>query len=330
VKSRTSVERRPTRSLLLVAASALALVGCQPATTPTSASSAPAPLAALPLASGAASPAAPAPTAAELPPAPAAQVGALANASDAYAYADDAEAMNQGFGDAPPDYAVDYGGEQPWVWQANDQSVRIAETLPDGSDRYYYYEPGQDAPYLVCDEGYCYGYDGGVLVVIYGPDHRALGRDEMDRRADYAGRFLARGRDVFEASRQRRREAIEEANWRARSGVIDSEQQQWQSAEQANPAWRDYHQAHAQQDDAEWAAERSRREAEAARYDQQANDAQQAARDWQAAQAAQALAARNGSPGQQTAGIEAVSSVSAVRQRRRSSRKRFQSDLAAS
>ncbi|HXQ11203.1 MAG TPA: hypothetical protein VN805_09455, partial [Caulobacteraceae bacterium] len=299
---RTNVKRGPIRSLLLTAASALAVVGCQPATTPTPVSSAPAPLAALPLANSAAPPAAPAPTAAELPPAPAARVGALANAGDVYAYADNADAMNEGFGDAPPDYAVDYGGEQPWVWQANDQSARIAEMLPDGSDRYYYYEPGQDAPYLVCDEGYCYGFDGGVLVVIYGPDGRALRRDEMERRADYAGRFLARGRDVFEASRRQRREAIDEANWRARRAEIDSEQQQWQSAEQANPDWRDYHQAHAQQDDADWAAERYRREAEAARYDQQANDAQQAARDWQAAQAAQALAARSGALGQQAAG----------------------------
>jgi hypothetical protein len=297
-----NVKRRPMRSVLLAAASALAVVGCQPANTPTSVSSAPAPLAALPLANSAAPPSAPAPTAAELPPAPPAQVGALANAGDVYAYADNAEAMNEGFGDAPPDYAVDYGGEQPWVWQANDQSARIAETLPDGSDRYYYYEPGQDAPYLVRDEGYSYGFDGGVLVVIYGPDGRALGRDEMERRADYAGRFLARGRDVFGAARRQRREAIDEANWRARRGEIDSEQQQWQSARQADPDWRDYHQAHAQQDDAAWAAERYRREAEAARYDQQANDAQQAARDWQAAQAAQALAARNNALGQQAAG----------------------------
>jgi hypothetical protein len=142
------------RAVLLVAASLLAVAGCQPASTPTtSASSAPAPLAALPLADSAAPPIVAAPTAAQLPPAPAAQVGALANAADVYAYADDAEAMNSGFGDAPPDYGVDYDGDQPWVWQANDQSMRIGEALPDGGERYYYFEPGQDAPYLVRDEG---------------------------------------------------------------------------------------------------------------------------------------------------------------------------------
>ncbi|HXQ47980.1 MAG TPA: hypothetical protein VN806_15285, partial [Caulobacteraceae bacterium] len=158
------------RSLLLAAASVLAVAGCNQATTPTSVSSAPAPLAALPLAESAAPPIAPAPVADQLPPAPAARVGALANPGDVYAYADNADAMNAGFGDAPPDYAVDYNGGRPWVWQGDDQSARIAESLADGANRYYYYEPGQDAPYLVRDEGYSYGFDGGVLVVIYGPD----------------------------------------------------------------------------------------------------------------------------------------------------------------
>jgi hypothetical protein len=302
VDRRLSVGQRRLRPLLLAAASVLAVVGCNQATTPASTSSAPAPLAALPLANSGAPPLAPAPTADALPPAPAAQVGELANPRDAYAYADSADAMNAGFGDAPPDYAVDYGGERPWVWQGDNQSARIAETLPDGSDRYYYYEPGQDTPYLVRDEGYSYGYDGGILVVIYGPDGGALARYDLERRAGYAGRFLARGRDMFDASRNRRREPVDEGRWRDRRDRIDAESQQWQSSAQANPDWRDYHQAHTQQDNSNWAAERFRREAEAARYDQQANDAPRAARDWQAAQAAQEIAARNGALGQQSAG----------------------------
>ncbi|HLK24164.1 MAG TPA: hypothetical protein VKT30_05860 [Caulobacteraceae bacterium] len=277
------------RPVLVAAASALALASCnRPA--PQAVSSAPPPLAALPLATTSA-PTVPAPEADALPPAPAAPVGPPADAADDYAYADAAHAANEGFGDAPPDYAFDYaGGERPWVWRGDDGSMRIAEPLSGGGERYFYYEPGQDTPYLVRDGDYSYGFDGGTLVVVYGRDGRPLPRGEMHRYADRAGRFIARGRDVFDAGRHSRHEGVGEANWSERRRGLDADDRQWSQAQAANFGWRDYHQAHAAQEDSRWADERYRREAEAARYDQGNNDQQQAAAEWQAARAAQTLA----------------------------------------
>ncbi len=90
-----------------------------------------------------------------MPPAPAASVGRLANASDRYAFADRAYAMTSAFGDAPPDYTFNYGnGQRPWVWRGDDQSMRVAEALPGGGYRYYYYEPRSRTPCLVRDPDY--------------------------------------------------------------------------------------------------------------------------------------------------------------------------------
>ena len=276
---------RGASSLAVVAAMGV-LAGCNQGAAPTNAATAPAPLSSLAL-SNAAQPIAPAPGADALPPAPPATLGSLANSGQRYAFADRAAAMNSGFGDAPPDYTFNYGGEQPWVWRGDDQSMRVAEPLADGSYRYYYYEPGAQTPYLVRDHDRSYGYDNGALVVVYdaGGDAAAPDADE----ADIAGRFLARARDLDAATQRAQRQAVAQANWQARQQAIDAEDAQWQSDQASNPDWRDYHQTQAQQDDAYWAAERYRREAEAARYAEQANDAQQAARDWQAAQAAQQL-----------------------------------------
>ena len=66
------------------------------------------------------------------------------------------------------------------------------------------------------------------------------------------------------------------------------------ASQAADQDWRDYHSAHQQEDEAHWAAERYRRETEAARFAQAVNDRQQAQQDLQAAQRAQARAVAAG------------------------------------
>jgi hypothetical protein len=285
-----------SRVVLAGIVSGLLLTACKPNSQP-AASSAPPPLAALPLATTAAPPIVPAPTADALPSAPPANVGSLANGSDRYAFADRAYAMSSAFGDAPPDYTFDYGdGERPWVWRGDDQSTRVAEPLPGGGYRYYYYEPGADTPYLVRDPDDSYGYDNGVLVVIYDHQGRALPSGDLRRRADAAGRFLARAQAIYQASQRQQREAVAQANWAARRSEIDAERSQWAADQAADPDWRAYHQANAPQEDSHWDAERYRRESEAARFAQSINDQPLAQRDWQAAQKAQVRAASAGQP----------------------------------
>ncbi len=260
-------------------------------------SAAPAPLAALPLADSTAPSIAPAPAANALPSAPPVRVGRLADPREQYAYLDQAYAMNSAFADAPPDYTFDYGGgERPWVWSGDDRSVRMAEPLPDGGDRYYYYEPGQDAPYLVRDSGYAYGYDNGVLVAIYDDHGRAMPPDFASRRADVAGRYLARARALYAASQRQQREAVAQANWRARRSAIQADRERWAADQRADQAWAAYHEEHQQADEQRWAAERYRREAQAARFAEQMHDDQQARRYWEASQQAQARAANANQP----------------------------------
>jgi hypothetical protein len=283
-----------SRLVFVAALAGLALAGCKPSAqqADSSASSAPPPLAALPLSTTDAAPIAPAPTANALPAAPRARTGRLSDPSQRYAFADRAYAMNSGFGDAPPDYTFDYGGgERPWVWRGDDQSTRVAEPLPGGAYRYYYYEPGADTPYLVRDPDYSYGYDNGVLVVIYDRQGRIMPQDYLDRRADVAGRFLARALAIFEASQRDQREAVAEANWAARRDAIAADREQWAQRQAADQDWRTYHDQHQQEYDAQWAGERYRREAEAARFAQAVNDPQLAQHDWQAARQAQTRAA---------------------------------------
>ena len=284
-----------SRIAMITALAGLALSACQPSNQPAAVSSAPAPLAALALSTSGAPPIAPAPTADALPSAPPARVAQLADASEQYAFADRADAMSQALGDAPPDYTFDYdGGQRPWVWRSDNQSMRVAEALPGGGYRYYYYEPGSQTPYLVRDPVYSYGYDNGVLVVVYDSHGQALSWDDTQRQADAAGRFLARAEALFLAAQQDRREAVAEANWAAQRSQIAAEQAQWAADQAADAAWNAYHLAHEQQEEAQWDAEQYRREAQAARFAQAINDAQLAAQDWQAAQNAHNRAAATG------------------------------------
>jgi len=282
--TRTSLFAGAARWALLIGLAALPLTACKPAASPGDASSAPS--SALPLAASGA-PVTPAPPVADLPPAPPVPVGHLRNRSDYYAFADHAYAVNQAFGDAPPDYQYDYNGAEPWVWRSDNGAMRVAEALPGGGDRYYYYEPGSDYPYLVRDPQYSYGYDNGELVVIYDSGGRPLPDNEFQARQDYASRFYARGRSLYAGSQQQQHQAVVQSNWMQRRNEYAAEQQRWAQDQRADADWQAYHQAHDQQEQDQWAAERARRENEAVVFDVTINDTQAAARDRQAAQLAQ-------------------------------------------
>jgi hypothetical protein len=282
--TRTNLYTGAARWALLIGLAALPLAGCKPAASPSDASSAPS--SALPLADSGA-PIAPAPPISDLPPAPPIPVGHLASRDDYYAFADHAYAVNEAFGDAPPDYQYDYDGAEPWVWRSDNGAMRVAEALAGGGDRYYYYEPGADYPYLVRDPQYSYGYDNGQLVVIYDSSGRVLPESAFEQRRDYASRFYARGRSLYAGSQQQQHQAVAQSNWVARRNAYAAEQQRWAGAQRADSDWQAYHQAHQQQEENQWAGERARRETEAAQFAITINDTQAAQRDRDAAQRAQ-------------------------------------------
>ena len=279
---------RLTASLIALAAAAFGVAACKPALQEAVDQNAPAPAAALPLSDAAAAPGAPAPLASQLPPAPPLRVGSSGPPLERYAYADRADYLNDAFGDAPPDYAFDDNQVSPWVWRSDDGYTRVVEPLANG-DRYYYYEPGADRPFLVRDPDYAYGYDGGGLAVVYDSRGRALADEAARARADYAARYLARAVVLFSLS-QRDHRPVARNNWNARREVITTEYTRWSGFRAADPDWRAYHDAHAPHEQTRWAPEMYRRRAEAARFADQIHDQQQAQRDWKAARQAAVFA----------------------------------------
>jgi hypothetical protein len=253
-------------SRLLIGVSCLGLVmlgACNKQAGPTAAPMVAPPVAALPLAAGAPPPAAPAPVAAALPAPPTPVRYAPLPQREDYGNIDQAYSMGQAFADTPPDYAVDYQGTRPWIWRADDGAYQIAEPVPDG-ERFYYYYPGQDYPFLVRDPDYSYGYDNGELVSVYGPDGVALSDVLAARRADEASRYLYRARELYRAAQYQQRQSAYASAWEGRRDQFRRANMVWQQQQAQNTQWRDWHDAHQAQEQQQWRQERDHRLAYAA------------------------------------------------------------------
>ncbi|MFI4936808.1 MAG: hypothetical protein ACHP7N_19565, partial [Caulobacterales bacterium] len=257
-------QRRPSSALALVLA-ALWLAGCNQnqGTAQSDAQGAPPPL---PLTTDAPPAVSAAPAAEALPAAPAAGVSYLDNPDEQYAYADRASSLANALGDAPPDYAFDYQGAQPWAWRGGGY-LRVAEPTPDG-ERDYYYDAGSSYPYLIQDGPYGYAYSGSDLVVVYGQNGRVLPRDEIQARTDIAGRYLARARDLHEAALAGSRQGVAVSAWRNERPAFASERERWTTQQERFAPWRAYHETHQAEDQAYWQDEHDRRAAETQAYHQ--------------------------------------------------------------
>jgi len=215
-----------------------------------------APIAALQLATAPPPPPTYAPPASALPPPP--RPVAYRPHPQHWRHLTDAYDMSDAFGDTPPDYTVDYDGEEPYVWRADDGAYRVVEWLPDGA-RYYYYEPGADEPFLVQDPEYSYAYDNGALVAVYTLAGALVADRIADERRAYAARYYARAHDLYRAAVNDRRRAAYAADWRSRAPIIQTQRYRWQQGSREQPGWRDWNQAHQAEQEARWAPERQHR-----------------------------------------------------------------------
>lgn len=206
-----------------------------------------------------------APEVAALPEAKPVRTVRVANPRDYYGYADAAYDYQRVLSDAPPDYYFDYDGTDPWAWEGYDQSVVFLEPVDDGY-RYYYYRPGAYEPYFVRDPYYGYGYDNGQLAVVYDSYGAVVPYSDYGARLDYAGRYLARGRDLYLASRRNDRRAVSAANWAARSAAISATQARWYAVRDRQPQWRDYSNRAGPSQANYWREESIRRQADARRF----------------------------------------------------------------
>jgi hypothetical protein len=224
----------PSKSVLLLAASGLALTlaGCKVDNRPLLArfggEPAPAAYAALPQPGLPDINGAPAYPASDLPPA------------GAYPYAERAHALDSVAYGAPPDYGFAYGGEQPWVWQADDDGLMFAE--PYGEDyRFYYYEPGAAYPYFVRDNGYGYAYGpDGALLALFDAAGALIAADRYDRYYPEARDYWSRGYDLHRAYGSGRPYPVDRGLWAERAPRLRQAEQSWIEAPQRQPAWRDW------------------------------------------------------------------------------------------
>jgi hypothetical protein len=237
---------RVQKALLMAAAPvaiALTLAGCGRNQAQTSQTAAPAILlpplpAALPLSS--APPAGPivrAPRVAELPPARPIGYGYVPPDED-YAWIDRADMLFDTFGDAPPDYGFDYDGVDPWAWETVDGYEVVAEPIDDGY-RYYYYDPGDEDPFLVSDPYYSYGYGDGRLVAVYAGG-QLLGQAEAARQAEAASRYWARGQALRRADQAVDRHPVSAELWAQQRPVVAQARQRWDQIRAQAPAWQHY------------------------------------------------------------------------------------------
>ncbi len=272
-----------TASALVIAATlgSVVLAGCNQPASQTATAPAAAAQPALPLTSADVPQSANAPLATALPAAPV-KVVHVADQSQRYAYADRAYRYARVLADAPPDYTFDYDGVRPYVWNSGG-AYQVAEPT-SGGERYYYFDPGADTPYLVRDGGYSYGYDRGQLAVVYDAQGRTLDPSYVDQRADIAGRYLARARALRAAALSSQRKAVAIRNWEVRRQQMEADRAAWERQQQDAADWRAYHDAHDGQADAYWQAERQRRQDESRRYDQAIGSAYNQGRNDQGAQ----------------------------------------------
>ena len=158
----------------------------------------------------------------------------------AYPVAERARLMDRIVHEAPPAYGFDYGGVEPWAWQAADDSLMFAE--PYGDDyRFYYYEPGATYPYFVRDPGYGYAYGpNGGLVAMFDAAGALIAADQYGRYSPDARAYWSRGYDLQRAYGGGRRYPVDPGAWAARAPRLRQVEQGWIEAPRRQPAWREW------------------------------------------------------------------------------------------
>jgi hypothetical protein len=178
-----------------------------------------------------------------------------------YQWIDDADALLDAIGDAPPDFSFAYDRTDIWGWRTGTGHEIYAEPL-GGTIRYYYFEPNSREPFLVQDEDYSFGYrPGGRLIVVYDRDGRLLSRSEGDREATQADWLYRRGRAIHaSAQNDRGWDSVDAGYWAEQVPLIVDLRLRWSSARDRHPGWRRWHgQSGASKWRAPLAGERQRR-----------------------------------------------------------------------
>jgi hypothetical protein len=178
-----------------------------------------------------------------------------------YRWLDDAYWIDDVYGEAPPDYAFDYDDTGPVVWLDGDYVVCIGEPAPDGV-RFYFFEPDDDWPYFVEDHAYGYGFDDGVLAVVYDSAGEPITPDLARGRLGFASRYFARGQALHLAARQSDRRQVSLAAWQADARAFAAQRTAWDRTLARDQTWQMRHVSNGPREADRWGAQRAWRVAE--------------------------------------------------------------------
>ena len=161
--------------------------------------------------------------------------------ADDYRWIDQADALWDAIGDAPPDFAFAFEGREPWAWQTASGYTIIVEDAGEQGIRSYYFAPGDSSPFLAVEPGMSFAFEGGRLAMVYDADGEAAPRAEFDEYDDAAHDLYARGRRLFQALAGRDYRPVDADAWIDASPYIFGFIQLWDSGRSRYPGWGRYH-----------------------------------------------------------------------------------------
>ena len=161
--------------------------------------------------------------------------------ADDYQWIDQADALWDTIGDAPPDTAFAFEGQEPWAWQTQDGYTIIVEDVGAGGIRSYYFAPGDTSPFLAVEPGMSFAFDGGRLAMVYDADGEAAPRSQFGDYDDPAHDLFDRGRQLFQALSGRDYRPVDADAWIDASPYIFGFIQLWDEGRTRYPGWSRYH-----------------------------------------------------------------------------------------
>jgi hypothetical protein len=203
---------------------------------------------------------------AALPAARPVRLGRLPDPRQGYAYLDRAYYQQDAVEDAPPDYAFDEGGVQPWVWQAGDNGRVICEPVAGGY-RYYYYNPGASTPYLVRDPDRAYAYNDDVLVGVFTLAGALIDYGPQTPPALYGARYFDRGRMLWDRADNGPHQPMNAWAWDQRRRDLAARRAAWRQQMADNAAWSDWAASHGPDEQAYWQPIRAQHQQAAQAFD---------------------------------------------------------------
>lgn len=121
---------------------------------------------------------------------------AQSNGLASYGPLDQAYAFIEAIGSSPPDFGFRFDGEDAWGWESQSGDIMLMQR--DGDDTIqYFYEPGEDAPYLVRTNAQSYAYADDSLYAAYDSRGGVIAGDENDAQAE---EFFHRGIAIYQAA----------------------------------------------------------------------------------------------------------------------------------